>query len=89
MTNKIELVDILPTEQEIVNYGKHISTLNLGGDNEDDYETPYTITDEELTDKKLCEYGTYCQKYDIDGGYLLASLITAKCFEMNKGGENV
>ena len=49
MTNKIELVDILPTKQEIVNYGKYISTLNLVSDNEEDYEKPYTITDEELT----------------------------------------
>ena len=83
MTNKIELVDILPTEQEIINYGKYISTLNL--ESEDDYETPYTITDEELTQEKLSEYSGYCQAQDIDGDYLLASLITAKCFEMNKG----
>ena len=58
-------------------------------DANDEYESQYTITDEELTDKKLCEYATYCQKYGIDGDYLLASLITAKTFEMNKGGENV
>ena len=83
---KIGLVDILPTEQEIINYGKYISSLNLESD---DYETPYTITDEELTDKKLNEYSNYCKEYDIDGDYLLASLITAKTFEMNKGGENV
>ena len=83
MTNKIELVNILPTEQEIINYGKYISTLNL--ESEDDYETPYTITDEELTQEKLSEYSVYCQAQDIDGDYLLASLITAKCFEMNKG----
>ena len=89
MTNKIELVDILPTEQEIVNYGKYISTLNLGGDNEDDYETPYTITDEELTQEKLNEYDKYCQENDFDGDYLLASLITAKCFKMNKGSSDV
>ena len=86
---KIELVDILPTKKEIVNYGKYISSLNLESDNEDDYETPYTITDEELTDKKLNEYSNYCQEHGIDGDYLLASLITAKTFEMNKGGENV
>ena len=86
---KIELVDILPTKQEIINYGKYISSLNLESDNEDDYETPYTITDEELTDKKLNEYSNYCQEHDIDGDYLLASLIAAKTFEMNKGGENV
>ena len=78
MTNKIELVDILPTEQEIINYGKYISTLNLESDN---YETPYTITDEELTQEKLNEYDKYCQENDIDGDYLLASLITAKTFE--------
>ena len=88
MTNKIELVNILPTEQEIINYGKYISSLNFGSDNEDEYESPYTIT-EELTDKKLGEYNAYCQKHGIDGDYLLASLITAKTFEMNKGGENV
>ena len=88
MTNKIELVDILPTKKEIVNYGKYISSLNLESDNEDDYETPYTITDEELTDKKLNEYSNYCQEHGIDGDYLLASLITAKTFEMNKGIEN-
>ena len=82
MTNKIELVDILPTEQEIVNYGKYISTLNLESDN---YETPYTITDEELTQEKLNEYDKYSQENDVDGDYLLASLITAKTFEMNKG----
>ncbi len=89
MTNKTELVDILPTEQEIVNYGKYISSLNLESDNEDDYETPYIITDEDLTNKKINEYSNYCQEHGIDGDYLLASLITAKTFEMNKGGENV
>ena len=83
---KIELVDILPTKKEIVNYGKYISSLNLESDNE--YETPYTITDEELTQEKLNEYDKYCQENDIDGDYLLASLITAKTFEMNKGSEN-
>ena len=82
---KIELVDILPTEQEIINYGKYISSLNLKSDNEDEYESPYTITNEELTDKKLGEYHKYCQEHGIDGDYLLASLITAKTFKMNKG----
>ena len=83
---KIELVDILPTEQEIINYGKYISTLKFISDN--DYETPYIITDEELTQQKLNEYDKYCQENDFDGDYLLASLITAKTFEMNKGIEN-
>ena len=87
MTNKIELVDILPTKQEIVNYGKYISSLNSESDN--GYETPYTITDEELTFQKLNEYHKCCQEHDIDGDYLLASLITAKCFEMSKGGDDV
>ena len=86
MTNKIELVDIIPTEQEIINYGKYISSLEVESDN--DYETPYTITDEELTQEKLNEYDKYCQENDFDGDYLLASLITAKTFEMNKGGDN-
>ncbi len=86
MTNKIEFVGMLPTEQEIVNYGKCISSLNLESDN--DYEAPYTITDEELTDKKLNDYDKYCQEHDIDGDYLLASLITAKTFELTKGGGN-
>ena len=85
MTDKIELVDILPTEQEIINYGKYISSLNLGSDNEVDYETPYIITDEELTQQKLNDYDKYCQEHDIDGDYLLASLITAATFELNKG----
>ena len=89
MTNKIELVNIIPTKQEIINYGKYISSLNLEIDNEDDYETPYIITDEDLTNKKLNEYSNYCQEHNIDGDYLLASLIAAKTFEMNKGGENV
>ena len=85
--SKIELVDILPTKQEIVNYGKYISSLNL--ESGDDYETPYIITDEDLTNKKLNEYSNYCQEHGIDGDYLLASLITAKTFEMNKGnGDN-
>ena len=88
MTNKIELVDILPTKQEIVNYGKYILTLNLGSDNEDDYEKPYTITDEELTQEKLNEYNVYCEENGIDCDYLLASLITAKCFETTKDGGN-
>ena len=83
---KIELVDMLPTEQEIINYGKYISSLNLESDNE--YETPYTITDEELTQEKLNEYDKYCQENDIDGDYLLASLITAVTFEMNKGNSD-
>ena len=86
MTSKFELVGILPTKQEIVNCGKYISSLNLESDNEDDYETPYIITDEELTDKKLNEYSNYCQEHGIGGDCLLASLITAKTFEMNKGG---
>ena len=86
MTNKIELVEVIPTEQEIVNYGKYISSLNL--ESGDDYETPYIITDEDLTNKKLNEYSNYCQEHGIDGDYLLASLITAKTFEMNKGIEN-
>ena len=88
MTNKIELVDILPTEVEIVNYGKYISSLDLESDNEDDYETPYIITDEELTQQKLNEYNVYCEENGIDCDYLLASLITAKTFELNKGSEN-
>ena len=85
--SKIELVNIIPIKQEIVNYGKYISSLNL--ESGDDYETPYIITDEELTDKKLNEYSNYCQEHGIGGDYLLASLIAAKTFEMNKGGENV
>ena len=84
--SKIELVNIIPTEQEIINYGKYISTLNL--ESEDDYETPYTITDEELTQEKLSEYSVYCQAQDIDGDYLLASLITAATFELNKGNSD-
>ena len=89
MTNKIELVDILPTKQEIINYGKYIFSMDLESDNEDDYETPYTITDEELTNKKLNEYSNYCQEHGIDGDYLLASLITAKTFELTKGNSDV
>ena len=85
MTNKIELVDILPTEQEVINYGKYISSLKVETDGEHSYETPYIITDEELTQQKLNEYDKYCQEHDIDGDYLLASLITAKTFELNKG----
>ena len=88
MTSKIELVDILPTEQEIINYGKYISSMNLESDDEDDYETPYTITDEELTQQKLNEYDKYCQEQGIDGDYLLASLITAATFELNKGNSD-
>ena len=84
---KIELVGILPTKKEIVNYGKYISSMDL--ESGDDYETPYIITDEDLTNKKLNEYSNYCQEHGIDGDYLLASLITAKTFEMNKGSENV
>ena len=87
--SKIELVDILPTKKEIVNYGKYISSMDLESDNEDDYETPYIITDEDLSIQKLNEYHKCCQDNDIDGDYLLASLITAKTFKMNKGGENV
>ena len=85
--SKIELVDILPTKQEIINYGKYISSMDLESDN--DYEMPYTITDEELTFKKLNEYSNYCQEHNIGGDYLLASLVAAKTFEMNKGGESV
>ena len=88
MTNKIELVDILPTKQEIVNYGKYISSLKVETDGEHSYEAPYTITDEELSIQKLNEYHKCCQDNDIDGDYLLASLIAAKTFEMNKGNSN-
>ena len=86
--SKIELVDILPTKQEIINYGKYISSLKVETDGEHSYETPYTVTDEELTQQKLNEYDKYCQEHDIDGDYLLASLITAATFELNKGSEN-
>ena len=82
---KIELVNILPTKKEIVNYGKYISSLKVETDGEHSYEAPYTITDEELSIQKLNEYHKCCQDNDIDGDYLLASLITAKTFEMNKG----
>ena len=88
MTNKIELVDILPTKQEIINYGKYISSLKVESDGEHSYEAPYTITDEELSIQKLNEYHKCCQDNDIDGDYLLASLIAAKTFEMNKGNSN-
>ena len=88
MTNKIELVDILPTKKEIVNYGKYISSLKVEADGEHSYEAPYTISDEELTMQKLNEYYKCCKEHDIDGGYFLASLITAKTFEFNKGSEN-
>ena len=50
------------------------------------FEMPYTITDEELTQEKLNEYNKCCQEHDFDGDYLLSSLITAKTFEMYKGG---
>ena len=89
MTNKIELVDILPTKKEIINYGKYISSLKVETDGEHSYEALYTISDEELTMQKLNEYHKCCQDNDIDGDYLLASLIAAKTFELNKGGENV
>ena len=88
MTNKIELVDILPTKKEIVNYGKYISSLKVETDGEHSYETLYTITDEELTQQKLNEYNVYCEENGIDCDYLLASLITAKTFEMNKGNSD-
>ena len=88
MTNKIELVSIIPTKQEIINYGKYISSLNLESDNEGDYETPYTITDEGLTQQKLNEYYKCCKEHDIDGDYLLASLITVATFEFNKGNSD-
>ena len=84
MTNKIELVDILPTKQEIINYGKYISTLKVETD-DGSYEAPYNISDEELTFQKLYGYHKHCQEHDIDADYLLASLITAKTFEINKG----
>lgn len=86
MVNKIELVDVIPTEKEIVNYWKYISSLNSESDN--GYETPYTITDEELTSQKLYGYHKHCQEHGIDADYLLASLITAKTFEINKGNSD-
>ena len=86
---KIELVDILPTKKEIINYGKYISSLKVETDGEHSYEAPCTISDEELTMQKLNEYYKCCKEYDIDGDYLLASLITASTFELNKGSENV
>lgn len=85
MTTKIELVDILPTKQEIVNYGRYISSLKVETDGEHSYEAPYIISDEKLTQEKLNDYDKYCQEHDIDGDYLLASLITAATFELNKG----
>ena len=69
--SKIELVDILPTKQEIVNYGKYIPSLNLESDG--DYETPYTITDEEDTEDKINR---------------LIEELEAIVNEMNKGGSD-
>ena len=88
MTNKIELVDILPTKQEIINYGKYISSLKVESGGGHSYKAPYTITDEELSIQKLNEYHKCCQEHNIDGDYLLASLITAATFEFNKGNSN-
>ena len=34
-----------------------------------------------VTMQKLNEYHKCCKEYDIDGDYLLASLIKAKCLE--------
>ena len=85
MANKIELADILSTKKEIVNYGKYISSMKVETDGEHSYEAPYTISDEELTQEKLNEYDKYCQENDVNGDYLLASLITARTFELNKG----
>ena len=87
--SKIELVNILPTKEEVDNYGKYISSLKVETDGEHSYEAPYTISDEELTMQKLNEYSNYCQEHGIGGDCLLASLIAAKTFEMNKGIENV
>ena len=42
----------------------------------------------DLTNKKINEFSNYCQEHGIDGDYLLASLITAKTFEMNKGNSD-
>ena len=43
------------------------------------------VSYKELTQQKLNGYNNYCQENDFDGDYLLASLITAKTFELNKG----
>ena len=62
--------------------------MKVETDGEHSYEAPYTITDEEFTQQKLNEYDKYCQEHDIDGDYLLASLITAKTFELTKGNSD-
>ena len=85
---KIELVDILPTEQEIINYGNTFSSLKVESDGGHSYKAPYIISNEELTMQKLNEYHKCCKEHDIDGDYFLASLITAATFEFNKGVEN-
>ena len=54
---KIELVDILPTKQEIVNYGKYISSLNLRSGNEVDYESVIELL---INDMRNAKIGTYC-----------------------------
>ena len=46
------------------------------------------VSYKELTQQKLNGYNNYCQENDFDGDYLLASLIIAKTFEMNKGNSD-
>lgn len=78
---RFNIDELIPTFDDMRKYDEFMKGVTN--------QLPYFTNDKKLTQEKLNEYGKYCQEHDFDGDYLLASLITAKTFELNKGNGDV
>lgn len=83
MTKEIELMDIIPTNEQVEKYAEHIN--NIIPNETDKKVSFYKITDGEKTDKRLNEYLEVCDKHNLEHDVLLSSLIHAKIFEIVNG----
>lgn len=93
MTKEIELIDIIPTNEQVETYAKHIynttETTETIETTEDKKISFYKITNEEATNERLNEYFNTCDKHNIEHDVLLSALIHSKIFEIvNEGVVN-
>lgn len=80
MTKEIELIDIIPTNEQVEKYAKHI--YDATENTEDKKISFYNITNEEATNERLNEYFNTCDKHNIEHDVLLSALIHSKIFEI-------
>lgn len=87
MTKEIELIDIIPTNEQVEKYAKHL--YNTIENTEGKKISFYKITNEEATNERLNEYFDTCDKHNIEHDVLLSALIHNKIFEIvNEGVVN-